>query len=86
VLANVASRCDFEYSFFGAVGFTRSSIKEEIEAIGLSYKAYKYLLLSVGRFLALSDEKWQDKVVEKNIMTEDALTQKLIAIFGDGKG
>lgn len=85
MLANVASHCDFEYSSFGAVGFSRSSIKEELEDIGLSYKAYKYLILAVGRFLSLSDEKWQDKIVEKNLMTEDALTQKLIAIFGDGK-
>ncbi|MFK5975361.1 MAG: hypothetical protein QM493_02525 [Sulfurovum sp.] len=78
----VSSKCDYNYTFAGAVGFTRVSVKEELRDMNLDYKEYKHYILGVGRFLTMTDEQWSEQKLKNNIMSNDTITDILLKAFG----
>ena len=73
VLANIASRCEFNYGAMGRVGFLYESAKDQLKWSGLIVKNYIKLLSQVGHILSMSDEDYNKRKVEHIEMSDNAI-------------
>jgi len=57
-LSVIASRCEYQYGGFGATGFEYASIKDSIKDFGLSVKEYRKDIATIGKYIAMEEEKF----------------------------
>ena len=80
----IATSCEIDYGGFnGPVGFLYKSAKDAIKWEGLSVKRYIKLIMKIGRYISLSDERFA-KVKNRN-NNKNSIADVLISAFGDGK-
>lgn len=85
VIANLATRCEFNYGAMGRVGFLYESMKDQLKWSGLSVKYYVNLVSQIGKILSMSDKDYDKYKVEHIEMSDDAIANVFLRAFGDGK-
>lgn len=85
ILAGIASKCSVNYGAMGAVGYIYESVKDELRWAGLRAKFYTNLLMRIGMYFVMEDDKYNEIKVKQTTMQQDEITQKFLLTFGDGE-
>jgi hypothetical protein len=81
VLANIASKCSFDYGAMGTVGFLYESVKDSLKWNNLRPKFYTKLLMRVGELLVADEKTYKEFVVKNSEMSDDDIAKILKTAF-----
>ena len=81
-LAYLASRCEYVYSAMGRSGYLYESVKDVLKWHNMHPKYYTFLLMRIGDWMALDEERYRKEIVKQTKMSDEEIALKLKSMFG----
>lgn len=82
VLAYLASRCEYAYGAMGKSGYLYESVKDVLKWHNMRPRHYAFLLMRIGDWMALDDERYRKEIVKQAKMSDEDIALKLKSMFG----